>query len=97
MNLIKCVIGGLIGGVLGTAVWAAIAYFAHAEVGWIAWGIGFVVGFGVRFMSAEEQGFMPGMIAVVIAVVSVLAGKYAAVELAFRDLAGEMPRYRKRT
>jgi hypothetical protein len=90
MNLFKCLIGGLIGGIFGTAVWAAIAYFAHAEVGWIAWGIGFVVGFGVRLMASEDQGLLPGIIAVGIAVVSVLAGKYLAVEMSFREFAGEI-------
>lgn len=89
MNLMKCLIGGLIGGILGTAVWAAIAYFANAEVGWIAWGIGFVVGFGVRFMADEDQGLLPGIIAVGIAIVSVLAGKYLAVEMSVRDFSGQ--------
>lgn len=90
MHLFKCAVGGLAGGILGTAVWAAIAYFAHAEVGYIAWGIGFVVGFGVLFMSGGKQGLMPGILAVVIAIVSVLAGKYLAVEMAFREVAGTL-------
>jgi hypothetical protein len=41
VGLGKCVVAGLIGGVVGGAIWAAIAYFANAEIGWIAWGMGF--------------------------------------------------------
>jgi hypothetical protein len=82
MGIFRWLIGGLIGGAIGAAVWAAISYFANAEVGWIAWGIGFVVGLGVRIAAGEEDGYGPGLTAVVIAVLAVLAGKYAAVSLA---------------
>jgi hypothetical protein len=76
----KWCIAGLLGGLLGAAVWAGIAYAIHAEIGWIAWGIGFVVGFCVRVSAGEnEEGFAPGLTAAVLAILSVLGGKYAAV------------------
>jgi len=36
VGLGKCVVAGLIGGAAGGAAWAAISYFANAEIGWIA-------------------------------------------------------------
>jgi hypothetical protein len=79
---IKWLIAGIIGGLIGAAVWAGISYATNYEVGWIAWGIGFLVGVCVRISAGEnEEGFAPGAVAAVIAVGAVLLGKYAAVSL----------------
>jgi hypothetical protein len=78
----KWILAGSIGGAIGAAVWAAISYFANAEVGYVAWGIGFIVGFMVRLVAGEkEEGLAPGLTAALIAVVAVLGGKYAGVQL----------------
>src|SRR5688572_30394832 len=83
VGLGKSVLAGVIGGAAGAALWAAIAHFANAEVGWIAWLIGVLVGFCVRFAAGEQfEGFVPGAAAAVIAILSVVVGKYAAVSLA---------------
>jgi len=57
------------------------------ELGFIAWGIGFAVGFGVRFLAGDEAGFRPGICAAIIALAAVMAGKYGAVELTFHMVA----------
>jgi len=99
MNVLKMAVGGAIAGLIGAAIWAAIGYFTGLEIGWIAWGIGMLVGIGVRVVGSQEiasfdktqrkmvrsrvgaEGPLPGMVAAVLAVVSVLAGKYALVHL----------------
>ncbi len=99
MNLLKMAIGGAVAGLIGAAIWAAIGYFSGLEIGWIAWGIGMLVGIGVRVVGSQEvaafdkvqkrmvrstegaAGPVAGMVAAVLAVVSVLAGKYALVHL----------------
>lgn len=82
-SLLKCAIAGAIGGAVGAGVWAVISYFAHAEVGWIAWGIGFVVGVFVRIAAGEAfEGPLPGVVAAGIAILAVLAGKFAAAHMA---------------
>jgi len=87
VSLGKWIVAGSIGGAAGAAVWAMIAYFAHAEVGWIAWGIGAVVGICIRFVSGESQeGLGPGIAAALIAILSVLGGKYAAVSMLVASL-----------
>ena len=48
MGMIGPVIGGIFGGMVGVFIWVEVGYFTHYEVGWIAWGVGFLVGFGVR-------------------------------------------------
>lgn len=78
----KWVIAGGIGGLLGAAIWAGISYATNYEIGWIAWGIGFVVGVAVRISAGEsEEGLAPGLTAAAVAIVSVVAGKYAAYSL----------------
>lgn len=47
-NLSLAVIGGLAASLLGAAIWAAITYFTNYQLGVIAIGIGFLVGFTVR-------------------------------------------------
>lgn len=99
MNVLKMAIGGALAGLIGAVIWAAIGYFTGLEIGWIAWGIGMLVGIGVRVVGSQEiacfdktqrkmvrsrvgaEGPLAGMVAAVLAVVSVLAGKYALVHL----------------
>ena len=78
----KWVLAGSIGGLVGAAIWAAISYAVNAEVGYVAWGIGGIVGIAVRFVAGErEEGIGPGVTAAVIAILAVLGGKYAAVHM----------------
>ncbi len=76
-------LGGVLGGALGAAIWAAIAHFLHVEIGWIAWGVGLLVGVGVKLAASDRQ-LTPafGVAAALIAVLSVAAGKYIAVGMA---------------
>lgn len=78
-SLIKSIVAGLVGGAVGAAIWALIAYQAHVELGWIAWGVGVLVGLGVRLGAAGDTGPATGLIAAVIAAASVAGGKYATI------------------
>ena len=74
-------IGGLIAGLIGAILWGCIAYFGNLEIGWLAWGIGAAIGFGVSYGSSEG-GVTPAVIAVVITFISLCGGKYIAVQMA---------------
>ena len=63
------------------AVWAGIAYGTGHEIGWIAWGVGALVGVFVRVGAGNDAGGLSGLIAVVIALASIVGGKYAAVHM----------------
>lgn len=64
-------------------IWAGISCFTGFEIGWIAWGVGGLVGLGCVWGS-QGSGRALGVAAVVITLLSILAGKYAAVELSIR-------------
>ena len=81
MKQLKRVLAGAICGGIGVAVWVAIGYGTGYEVGWIAWGIGFLAGEGVRAASQGEEGLAQGVTATGVAIVCILAAKYLVVSL----------------
>jgi len=93
MNLFSGAIGGAIGGLIGAVAWAAIAYFFRVEVGYVAWAIGGLVGFG---SALGTRGGSPasGIIAVAITVVAICAGKFLAIYLAISGELANMPQNR---
>jgi phosphate/sulfate permease len=76
-------------GLVGAGLWAAIAYYAEMELGLLAWGIGAAVGAAMMAGVKERAGSASGVAALVIALVSIVGGKYFAVELAFGDVDSE--------
>lgn len=86
MNTIGGIIGGLIGGLVGALIWAGVSYWTGYEIGWIAWGIGGLVGLGC-IKGAKGGGVPVAVIAVAITILSLVGGKYAAIEFV---LAGEV-------
>lgn len=87
MNIGRGIIGGVLGGLIGAVIWAAISYFTGYEIGWIAWGLGGLVGLGC-VLAAKSTGKLLGAAAVVITLLSILAGKYAAVHFGIRSEIG---------
>lgn len=77
----RAVVGGLIGGVLGAVLWAGVVVFTGYEVGWIAWAVGGLVGFGVA--KGNEDGrrssTAAGALAIAITAVAIVGGKYAGI------------------
>lgn len=80
--MFKGLIGSVIGGLVGAAIWAVIVFTTGYEVGFIAWGVGVLAGVGMRIGSGEADGFLPGVAAALISLASIAAGKFAVVHLA---------------
>jgi hypothetical protein len=47
-NLLFGTIGGVIAAAIGAAIWAIITALSNFQIGWMAVGVGFLVGYGVR-------------------------------------------------
>lgn len=47
-NLMLGVIGAAVAAVVGAAIWAAVTVMTEFQIGWMAVGVGFLVGFAVR-------------------------------------------------
>lgn len=94
MNVSAGAIAGVVAGAIGAAAWAALAYYANVEIGWLAIGIGALVGFatsaGAAIGGSSTSGDAPsgpflGGIAVLITIASLCAGKYAIVEIGIQQ------------
>lgn len=48
-NLLMGLIGGVIAMLVSAVVWGAITYFTQYQIGWMAIGVGFLVGFAIKF------------------------------------------------
>jgi hypothetical protein len=89
MNVFNGAIGAAIGGLIGTVIWAAVSYFLNVEVGYIAWAIGGLVGFGSA-IGTKGGSSTSAIIAVIITIVAICAGKYIAVYLAMSGATASM-------
>ena len=88
MSFNRAIIFGSITGAIGAALWAAIAYFANLEIGWLAWGIGVAVGLAC-VKGAGYGSKLIGTTAAVITLVAILLGKLATIELVINDEFGD--------
>ncbi len=80
-DLGKMILFGSIAGALSALIWGGISYVTGMEIGWIAWGIGFAVGVAIRLASEQQIGIVPGGLAIAIALLAIVGGKYLAVRL----------------
>lgn len=82
---------GLVGGLIGAVIWAVITVASGYEIGWIAWGLGGIVGFCVRAASSDHHdGSTPGMVAAGLSILSICLGKFLAAIFLVRKALGVM-------
>lgn len=75
------VFAGILVGIPAAVAWAAIARFTGMEIGWVAWGVGALVGYAVA-KSAHEPSASLGPTAAALAVGSLLLAKILILEFA---------------
>lgn len=94
MKPIFPLIGALVGGGIGAAIWATIAYSTGYEIGYIAILVGALCGTGARVGGGAETtggGMIAGLLAAGMAVLSIGAGKYVALNMIIdRDYGGNI-------
>ena len=73
--LLPALAAGLVAAVVGGVVWGLIVKWTDYEVGFVAWGIGFLVGFAV-VTAARTRGLALQVVAVLCALLGILVGKY---------------------
>lgn len=85
--MVHGVIVSTIAGVVGAVVWALIGYHLNLEIGWAAWGIGALVGFGMAIGAQKKADAVTGVIAACIALASIAGGKYIVATMVAGDAA----------
>ncbi len=49
-NLTMGIVGGLLGAIIGAVGWGLLTWLTHYQIGFAAIGVGFLAGFGVRYL-----------------------------------------------
>jgi hypothetical protein len=86
-NLVPAAVAGLAAAVAGGVAWGLIVRWTDYEIGFAAWAIGFLVGIAVLFGARGARGMHLQVLAVVLALVGILIGKYLAFVWVVRDAA----------
>jgi hypothetical protein len=72
-NLFMGLIGGVLAMLVGAIAWGAITYFSGYQIGWIAIGVGFLVGVAIRFFG-KGKTMIFGISGAVLALIGCLLG-----------------------
>jgi hypothetical protein len=75
-NLLRAAGAGLVAALVGGIVWGLIVKWTQYELGFVAWGIGFLVGTAVVYGARNLRGIPFQLIAVVFALLGIAIGKY---------------------
>lgn len=70
--------GGLIGAILGGALWAKYIQWTGLTAGWVAFAIGIFTGLGV-LLAGRSRKIRVSLVAVLFAIIGILFGKYLDV------------------
>jgi len=81
----RALVGGVAGGAVGVILWTSITFFTGYEIGWVAWFVGVLTGAGTGAAIEKRGGILTGLLACIIAVGAVGAGKVTMARLAASD------------
>ncbi len=88
-TLIKALAAALVAAVAGGVVWGLIVKWSDYEVGFVAWGIGFLVGMAVLTATGRRRGLPLQAIAIVSSLLGILLGKYLSYAWVLQEVAKE--------
>lgn len=72
-NLLMGLIGGVVAMLVGAVVWGAVTYFTEYQIGWMAIGVGFLVGIAIKFFGRGKT-LIFGVSAAALALIGCLLG-----------------------
>ena len=84
-GLVRGTLFAVIGGLIGAALWAAVAYYAHVNLGIIAWVVGLCAGAGMKLGAGTAASSLSGFVAAVVALVSIAGGKFVTAYAIVHD------------
>ena len=80
LGFITMIAAALVGGLVGSMLWAGIVYATGFQIGFMAVVVGALVGISVCIVRTDD-GQLPGIIAAVVALLAIIGGKLAAAVL----------------
>ena len=79
-NRVKGIVGALLGGLIGAALWAGTVYFTEREIKAVALGVGALAGLGSRLIGGGRDYHL-GLFASACALVAILGGQFVAAKI----------------
>ncbi len=79
-------LGGAVAAVLGGVAWGLVVTRINFEIGYMAWGLGWLAGFSVVLFARGKKGTALQLIAVVASVAGITVGKYIMFAEAMRQV-----------
>jgi len=76
-------LGGALGALVGACIWAAVSWATHLEIGWVAWGVGCLVGAGAVAMGG--RGKQAAAVCALLAAVGIFGGKVFAIKVTLAE------------
>ena len=73
---VPAILAGLVAAIAGGIAWGLIVKWTDYEVGFVAWGIGFLTGITILAVTRGARGLPFQAIAIVCALVGIAVGKY---------------------
>jgi hypothetical protein len=74
-NLLMGLLGGGVAMLAGAIVWGAVTYFTEYRIGWIAIGIGFLVGSAIKYFGKGKSAIF-GLSGAVLSLIGCLLGNF---------------------
>lgn len=87
--LLRAIVAAVVAAILGGVVWGLIVKWSDYEVGFVAWGIGFLVGIAVLGATRGARGPVFQVVAVAGALLGILLGKYLSFAWVLQAVARE--------
>lgn len=79
-SLVLGIIGGVVAAIVSAILWAVITAVTHAQIGFIAVGVGFLVGMAVRLFGRGSDPIF-GMVGAVLSLAAILVGNLLAAAI----------------
>jgi hypothetical protein len=86
---VPAILAALVAAVVGGVAWGLIVKWTDYEVGFVAWGIGFLTAIAVLTATRGSRGLPFQAIAIVFALLGIVLGKYLAFAWLLQDAAEE--------
>ena len=86
---VPAILAGLAAAIAGGVVWGLIVKSTDYEVGFVAWGIGFLAAMAILFATRGQRGLPLQLIAIVCALLGIALGKYLSFAWILSDVAQE--------
>lgn len=90
INYIGALAGALIGAAIGVAIWYFVAVTFDLTIGFVAIGVGWLVGFGAMFGAGKKRGIQLQIMSAVITLLAIFTAEYLVVVWDFNSAFTEL-------